>query len=168
MEKTSEDVKVPDTGFADDNAEKRHIVKNLLVVSFGFLFLFTAFQSLSNLQSSLNQVQGLGVVSLSVIYGALIVSCMFVPPLVIDKLGCKWTIAGSILCYCTYIAANYKAIWATMIPTSIILGTRINKLLLTSSKVYITYSCGISLMFYSYHFSRCMACRFAGEILVIF
>ena len=121
MEAESE-VKVPDTGFVDASAEKKHIIKNLLVVSFGFLFLFTAFQSLSNLQSSLNRVDGLGVVSLSVIYGALIVSCMFVPPLVIEKLGCKWTIAGSMLCYCTYIAANYYATWATMIPTSIILG----------------------------------------------
>ena len=121
METKSEE-KLPGDGFADINAEKRHIIKNLLVVSFGFLFLFTAFQSLSNLQSSLNKVDGLGVVALSVIYGALIVSCMFVPPLVIDKIGCKWTIVGSMLCYCTYIAANYYAIWATMIPTSIILG----------------------------------------------
>lgn len=121
MERKDE-VKVPDVGFTDAKAEKKSIIKNLLIVSFGFLFLFTAFQSLSNLQSSLNKVDGLGVVSLSVIYGALIISCMFVPPLVIDRLGCKWTIAGSMLCYCTYIAANYYATWATMIPTSIILG----------------------------------------------
>ncbi|XP_065055272.1 protein unc-93 homolog A-like isoform X3 [Rhopilema esculentum] len=113
---------VPTPSFADAKAEKRHIIKNLLIVSFAFLLLFTAFQSLSNLQSSLNRVGGLGVASLSVIYGALIVSCLFVPPLVIDRLGCKWTIAASMSCYCAYIIANYYATWATMIPTSILLG----------------------------------------------
>ena len=64
--------------------EKRKITKNVFIISFGFLFLFTAFQSLQNLQSSLNKDEGLGLTSLSVIYGALILSCILVPPL------CDW------------------------------------------------------------------------------
>ena len=102
--------------------EKRKITKNVYVISLGFLFLFTAFQSLQNLQSSLNKVEGLGLVSLSVIYGALIVSCIFVPPFVIGRLGCKWALVLSMTGYVLYTVANYYARWGTLIPASIIIG----------------------------------------------
>ncbi|XP_013782499.1 protein unc-93 homolog A-like [Limulus polyphemus] len=109
-----------------EDSEKRKrkikIIKNLLVISFGFLLLFTAFQSLSNLQSSVNSVQGLGTASLSVIYAALVVSCMFVPTFIIKLIGLKYTLIASILMYSTYFAANFYAHWYTLIPTSIILG----------------------------------------------
>ena len=36
--------------------EKRSIMKNVIVISFAFLLLFTAFQSMSFLQSSINKV----------------------------------------------------------------------------------------------------------------
>ena len=103
-------------------AEKRKIIKNLLIMSSAFLFLFTAFQSLSNLQSSLNSDEGLGLASLCIIYASLIISCMFVPPIVINKLGCKWTVAVSMACYVTYTAANYYSSWYTLVPTSALLG----------------------------------------------
>ncbi|XP_056419320.1 protein unc-93 homolog A-like [Hyla sarda] len=99
----------------------RHL-KNILVVSFGFLLLFTAFGGLQSLQSSLNANEGLGVASLSIIYGALIISSMFVPPIVIKKIGCKWTIAASMCCYITYSLGNFYPSWYTLIPTSVILG----------------------------------------------
>lgn len=99
----------------------RHL-KNILVVSFGFLLLFTAFGGLQSLQSSLNADQGLGVASLSIIYGALIISSMFVPPIVIKKIGCKWTIVASMCCYITYSLGNFYPSWYTLIPTSVILG----------------------------------------------
>ncbi|XP_030052350.1 protein unc-93 homolog A [Microcaecilia unicolor] len=97
-------------------------LKNILIISFGFLLLFTAFGGLQSLQSSLNQSEGLGVASLSVLYGALIFSSMFVPPVLIRQLGCKWTIALSMCCYVAYTLGNFYASWATLIPTSIILG----------------------------------------------
>ncbi|XP_052817426.1 protein unc-93 homolog A-like isoform X2 [Mya arenaria] len=98
------------------------IIKNLLVVSFGFLFLFTSFQSLANLQSSLNREEGLGTWGLATIYIALVLSCMFLPPFIIDILGCKWTVAFSMLCYILYMVANFYAVWGTIIPAAIILG----------------------------------------------
>ncbi|KAK3600236.1 hypothetical protein CHS0354_030267 [Potamilus streckersoni] len=101
---------------------KFQIIKNVLVVSLGFLFLFTSFQSLSNLQSSLNRAEGLGTIGLSVIYGALVISCMFLPPVTIARLGCKWTVAISMLCYILYMAANFYATFYTIIPAAIILG----------------------------------------------
>eukprot|EP00794_Sanderia_malayensis_P014408 gene14408-15909_t len=105
-----------------DKKEKRKIAKNIAVISCAFMFLFTAFQSLSNLQSSLNKDEGLGLASLCVIYAALIISCMFVPPLMINRLGCKWTVAMAMSCYVLYTAANYYSSWYTLIPASIILG----------------------------------------------
>lgn len=101
---------------------KWRILKNIFVVSFGFLCLFTSFQSLSNLQSSLNKDEGLGVGGLAIIYGALVISCMFVPPVVIARLGCKWTVALSMLCYILYMVANFYAVWGTIVPSAIILG----------------------------------------------
>ncbi|XP_073483721.1 protein unc-93 homolog A isoform X2 [Aquarana catesbeiana] len=97
-------------------------LKNVLVVSFGFLLLFTAFGGLQSLQSSLNADEGLGVASLSIIYGALILSSMFVPPIVIQKIGCKWTIVVSMCCYITYSLGNFYPSWYTLVPTSVILG----------------------------------------------
>ena len=101
---------------------KNQIIKNLLVVSFAFLCLFTSFGSLQNLQSSLHDIEGLGTVGLSCIYAALVISCLFVPPPLIDFLGCKWTVAFSMLCYILFMAANMHARWWTIIPSALILG----------------------------------------------
>ncbi|XP_071173792.1 protein unc-93 homolog A-like isoform X2 [Mytilus edulis] len=98
------------------------ILKNVFVVSIGFMFLFTSFQSLSNLQSTLNKDEGLGTGGLAVVYGALVVSCMLLPSFVIAHLGCKWTVTLSMLCYIAYMALNFHAIWGTIIPASIIVG----------------------------------------------
>ena len=104
------------------NMTKFQIIKNILVVSVAFLFLFTAFQSLSNLQSSLNREEGLGTVGLSIIYGSLVISCMFLPSFIISHIGCKWTVAFSMLTYILYMVANFYATWGTIIPGAIILG----------------------------------------------
>ncbi|NWU99143.1 UN93A protein, partial [Upupa epops] len=97
-------------------------LKNVLVISFGFLLLFTAYGGLQSLQSSLHSEEGLGVAALSVLYAALIFSSMFLPPVLIQKLGCKWTIAGSMCCYIAFSLGNFYASWYTLIPTSVILG----------------------------------------------
>ncbi|XP_069113521.1 protein unc-93 homolog A-like isoform X2 [Argopecten irradians] len=106
----------------DNQMSKKTILKNVVVVSFGFLFLFTSFQSLSNLQSSLNKEDGLGTGGLSIVYGALVVSCMFFPAFIVGKFGCKWTVALSMICYIVYMAANFYAVWGTMAVASIIVG----------------------------------------------
>ena len=101
---------------------KVRIVKNLLIVCFGFLFQFSAYQALANLQSTLNMADNLGVVSQSVIYAALIVSSLFLPKLVIQKFGCKVTLFLSILTYTPYVAANFYPHMGTFVPTAILLG----------------------------------------------
>lgn len=96
--------------------------KNVLVVSIGFLSLFTAYGGLQSLQSSLNAEDGMGVASLSVIYASIIVSSMFLPPIMIKNLGCKWTIVVGMGCYVSYSLGNLYPGWYTLIPTSVILG----------------------------------------------
>ncbi|XP_061609790.1 protein unc-93 homolog A [Phyllopteryx taeniolatus] len=97
-------------------------LKNVLVVSLGFLSLFTAYGGLQSLQSSLNAEEGMGVASLSVIYASIILSSMFLPPLMIKNLGCKWTIVAGMACYVSYSFGNLYPGWYTLIPTSVILG----------------------------------------------
>lgn len=103
-------------------AEQRRIWRNLIAICLSFMFVFTAYQSMSNLQSSINEEDGLGVTSLSVLYAAIMVSCMFVPTWLISKLGCKWTIVCCQLCYSAYIGAQFYPTFGTLIPGAIILG----------------------------------------------
>ena len=113
-----------------DNGQKKTIsdtgkwaiYKNLAVVSSSFLVLFTAYQSLQNLQSSINVTDGLGVIGLTVVYLSLIISSAFLPPLLIAKLGMKWTMVVSVFGYMAYISAAFRATWGSIIPTSVLLG----------------------------------------------
>uniref|UniRef100_H2SU40 Protein unc-93 homolog A n=1 Tax=Takifugu rubripes TaxID=31033 RepID=H2SU40_TAKRU len=97
-------------------------LKNVLVVSVGFLFLFMAAGGLQNLQSSLNAEEGMGVASLSIIYASIIISSMFLPPIMIKNLGCKWTVVAGMGCYVSYSLGNLYPGWYTLMPTSVILG----------------------------------------------
>lgn len=102
--------------------EKWRILKNISTVSFAFMVQFTAFQGTANLQSSINAKDGLGTVSLSAIYAALVVSCIFLPTLVIRKLTVKWTLCVSMLCYAPYIAAQFYPTFYTLVPAGIMAG----------------------------------------------
>ena len=100
----------------------RTMIKNMIVLSCAFLLLFTSFLSLQNLQSSLNQEENLGLMSLIIIYSSLILSCMFIPPAMIGQLGCKWTLVISMTCFSAFTAANYYPRWYTLGFASVLLG----------------------------------------------
>jgi hypothetical protein len=103
---------------------KRVIIKNLLIVGLSWVFLFTAYSSIANLQSSLNSDGGLGTISLSTIYVSLILSCIFIPTVLIQHLGIKWTIFCSQLTYILFIAANIYPRYYTLIPSAVIIGCK--------------------------------------------
>ncbi|CAH1801810.1 unnamed protein product [Owenia fusiformis] len=98
-----------------------NIYKNLLTLSLSFTLVFTAYGSLQNLISSLNQVQGLGVASLSCIYGGFILSCFFGPTL-IKRLGYKFVFVTGWFCHCIFISTNFYPKYYTLVPSSILLG----------------------------------------------
>ena len=103
---------------------KRIVYKNLIIVGLAWIFLFTAYQSIANLQSSLNSMDGLGTASLSTIYVSLILSCIFLPTILIKKLTVKWTIFFSQLTYIFFMAANIYPHYYTLLPTAVILGCK--------------------------------------------
>lgn len=114
------------TSVTDDlSGLRRKTYKNLVVVSLGFLFTFTAFQALQNLQSSIHSDPQLGLGSLISIYVALVLSCMFIPPLVIGKLGAKYTIMVSMGGYVLYTLSMFYPRYGTLIPVSLILGIKL-------------------------------------------
>uniref|UniRef100_A0A1L8D975 Putative conserved plasma membrane protein n=1 Tax=Nyssomyia neivai TaxID=330878 RepID=A0A1L8D975_9DIPT len=103
-------------------SEKWRILKNISAISFAFMIHFTAFQGTANLQSSINAKDGLGTVSLSAIYAAIVVSCIFIPTLVIRRLTVKWTLCLSLLCYVPYIGSQFFPRFYTLVPAGILLG----------------------------------------------
>ncbi|XP_036318700.1 UNC93-like protein [Rhagoletis pomonella] len=126
-------ISLPKAGFEPDTAslrekvilnpgEKWRILKNISIISFAFMVQFTAFQGTANLQSSINAEDGLGTVSLSAIYAALVVSCIFLPTLIIRKLTVKWTLVFSMLCYAPYIAFQLFPKFYTLVPAGILVG----------------------------------------------
>ncbi|XP_067012186.1 UNC93-like protein [Anabrus simplex] len=102
--------------------EKWRILKNIAAVSLAFMVQFTAFQGTANLQSSINARDGLGTVSLSAIYAALVLSCIFVPTFLIKRLTVKWTLCISMMCYAPYIAAQFYPRFYTLVPAGVLLG----------------------------------------------
>lgn len=102
--------------------EKWRILKNVSCISCAFMIQFTAFQGTANLQSSVNAKDGLGTVSLSAIYAALVVSCIFVPTFLIKRLTVKWTLCASLMCYAPYIGLQVYPKFYTLVPAGVLLG----------------------------------------------
>jgi len=123
IDKATEDVILREAkGLADNYFSRRQILKNVVLLGFAFLMVTTPIIGLGRLQSSLHRVDGLGVIASSILYGSLIISSMFLPKLLIGGIGHKWTTIVCYIGYILWIPANGHAIWATMIPASIIVG----------------------------------------------
>ncbi len=86
------------------------------------MLLFTSFDGLGRLQSSLHREEGMGVITQAVLYAVLVLSCMFIPKLLISQVGHKWAIPISSVGYILWMAANGYAVWGTMVPASILVG----------------------------------------------
>ncbi|XP_046545756.1 protein unc-93 homolog A-like [Haliotis rubra] len=110
--------------------------RETLVVSASFMSAYTAYLALQSLQSSLNQEQGLGVVSLACLYGTIILSGILTPPF-IRLVGPKWTLVVAWVCHSVYTASNFYPTWATLIPASVVLGA-IAGPMWTAQGLYIT------------------------------
>lgn len=113
---------VPRGKFKMSPKEKWRILKNVSTISLAFMVQFTAFQGTANLQSSINAREGLGTVSLSAIYAALVLSCIFVPTFLIKRLTVKWTLCLSMLCYIPYIGAQFYPRFYTLVPAGVLVG----------------------------------------------
>nr|XP_053642939.1 LOW QUALITY PROTEIN: protein unc-93 homolog A-like [Cherax quadricarinatus] len=104
----------------EEKQEKFLIMKNIVIISIAFTLLFTSFGSMANLQSSINKTDG--TAAMTVLYGAFVFSCCFLPSWLLSLLKEKYTLALSILCYSSYIAAQFYPQIYTLVPTAFILG----------------------------------------------
>uniref|UniRef100_A0A915IBN3 Uncharacterized protein n=1 Tax=Romanomermis culicivorax TaxID=13658 RepID=A0A915IBN3_ROMCU len=102
--------------------EKYKISRNLFVVSVAFLFVVSAFQGLQNLQLSVNRTNDLGAYSLTTIYIGSVASCMFLPPYLLNRIGCKLTLVTCMSIYSLYMLINFVPEFYSMIPGSLFLG----------------------------------------------
>ncbi|KAL5268934.1 hypothetical protein ACHWQZ_G002687 [Mnemiopsis leidyi] len=108
----------------------RHkIYRNLAVLCFTFLGVFTAFQSSSGLQST--GITGgtnskfsavAGHIPLLVIYIVLVPSSAFLTHIVIDRLGTRWTLIFCQIPYILYICTFYYPHLSLTVPFGILIG----------------------------------------------
>ncbi|XP_053374801.1 protein unc-93 homolog A-like [Mercenaria mercenaria] len=124
------------------NEGKGNEFKNVLILSGGFTAIFTAYLAIQNLQSSLNQKEGLGLISLSCMYACIIISGILAPA-IINIFGEKWTLMISFLSHVIYTATNFYPSFSTLIPSSVLLG-------LTAGPMWTSQSVYIAEMSYSY------------------
>ena len=114
-----------------------HIKKNIFVITITFCLLFISMDGLDSLQSSLNHQQGIGVITSCIVFSVNLLTSLFLPKFIIHKLGHRWTMALSSLGHLPWMASNGYAVWATMVPASVIIGV-CSTLLWTSQAVYFT------------------------------
>ncbi|ESN92274.1 hypothetical protein HELRODRAFT_120769, partial [Helobdella robusta] len=95
--------------------------KNLYVICAIFFFSFASYMSLRNLQSSLNDAGGLGMLSLSCIYAFLFIGSIFTTTIV-QRLRPKFSMLASLLGLLLYNISNFYPSYATLIPGACIAG----------------------------------------------
>jgi len=98
-----------------------HELRNTILVSASFTAVFTAYLALQNLQSSLNQEENLGIISLSCLYAFIITSSIFAPA-ILKLIGEKVTLIISWLAHIIYVCCNFYPSFGTLVPASILLG----------------------------------------------
>ncbi|KAL3858080.1 hypothetical protein ACJMK2_012694 [Sinanodonta woodiana] len=103
----------------DSTRRKRELKINIFWICMIWVFTFTAFSGLQNLEASL--VPQYGVYSLATITAGGLVSCI-VAPAVITKVGAKGALIASWICMIIFVAANYYPKVYVLIPGAAILG----------------------------------------------
>lgn len=116
--------------------------RNAYILSGAFTAIFTAYLAIQNLQSSLNQEEHLGIISLSSMYACIIFSGILAPAVL--SLVCeKKIIVFSFFCHILYTGTNFYPTFATLIPSSVLLG-------LTAGPMWTSQSVYLSEMAYSH------------------
>ncbi|KAK6973762.1 Protein unc-93 A [Biomphalaria glabrata] len=111
-------------------------IKNTIVITFSFQVVFTAFNALQNLHSSLHDEESLGLICLSIIYFTAVISSVF-SPTIIGFLGAKTVLVAFFLAHSVYVLANFYPAFATMVPAAVALGA-FNGPAWTSQALYIS------------------------------
>ncbi|CAL1287421.1 unnamed protein product [Larinioides sclopetarius] len=106
----------------EETMSRWRIFKNLFVLCFTYCLFYTGFWALTNLQSTMNAVAGMGPDSQAVIYFFSMVSSLFLPELTMDRFGCKRVMFVTTALSLPYIAANLYLRWDILFISSALYG----------------------------------------------
>ena len=93
---------------------------NIVLVSLAFLFLFSAYNALQNVATSLFP-PGLGNSSLGILYIAAALG-IFLAPAAVDELGTRVTMLGGAACYVAYLACLVHIVPDVVLSMSVVIG----------------------------------------------
>ncbi|KAJ9186227.1 hypothetical protein P3X46_005754 [Hevea brasiliensis] len=99
---------------------KNH-TRDIHILSSAFLLVFLAYGAAQNLETTVNTEQGLGTISLGILYLSFTFFSL-VSSLVVRFLGSKNAMVLGTTGYWLFIAANLMPTWYTMVPASLYLG----------------------------------------------
>lgn len=102
-------------------SEKTKAYKNILGQCTSFILGFAPFLGLINLQSSVNEKDGLGLATSAVSYASTMLMLLFVPGF-IRVFGSKYSLITSYVLLLLYTCCNFYPDWFTLIPVAAING----------------------------------------------
>ena len=108
-------------GPAEYHSSSMTPMRDTIILAVCFLCVFSSFEALQSLQSSLHHQQGLGVTSLAFLYTGLVVASVFTPA-IIYNVGVKNSLMLAWLGHGIYVLSNVYPHWATLMPGSFLLG----------------------------------------------
>lgn len=109
------------SGFRKTMTDTLRFNKNIVILSIGFILIFSSFQAIQNLQSSLNASNGLGTISMMVVHISMVIACL-VAPSIINHLTAKWALCIGVTCFLLWFSANFYPKFYTLVPSAIFVG----------------------------------------------
>lgn len=125
----------------DVREQKRKLLFNFVTICFIWLFVFTAYSGLQNLEAAVNAETGL--YSLAAVTSGGVISCL-VAPTVISYIGSKGALIVACICQCIFVAANYYPKPYILITGGAIVG-------LSSGLLWTAQSCYVTMIALDYH-----------------
>ena len=95
--------------------------KNLIILCVSFILVFSSYQAIQNVQSSINQEGYLGILTMTIAHISMIFSCL-IAPIIINICTAKWGLCIGINCFIIWFGANFRPTYLTLVPTSLFVG----------------------------------------------
>lgn len=102
-------------------AYRKHYMKNLIILAVAFMMFFSSYLSIRNLQSSINDIDGLGLYALCSVYAMLFFGSLS-SKFIVERLRPKKTLLLACISYLLYAASNLYPSFYTIIPASLLVG----------------------------------------------
>ena len=119
---------------SEQKTNKRRIQIKLATCGLYFVFLFSAYSGLQNIEPSLNP--DIGIYSLACITGGGLASCILAP-VIIRSVGTQKTFITTAICFGLWVAAHFYPKTYLLLPTAILYGLT-SGCMLTANFAYIT------------------------------